>query len=108
MISHYYYTIRQNYGDVWQSVNQYGCRVCMYARAVGGMFYLNKYVTMSCLSLSLSLSLCVCLCVYVPVCVSVCVGVCIIVNFPPHWSRFPRSEERRVGKECRSRWSPYH
>ena len=22
------------------------------------------------------------------------------------WS--PRSEERRVGKECRSRWSPYH
>src|SRR5256885_16654991 len=41
-----------------------------------------------------------------------------------HWKRFlfdhfpkgtqfpalqaPRSEERRVGKECRSRWSPYH
>src|SRR5256885_828451 len=29
---------------------------------------------------------------------------------PPHhpkkWSE--RSEERRVGKECRSRWSPYH
>ena len=23
-------------------------------------------------------------------------------------SRIPRSEERRVGKECRSRWSPYH
>ena len=22
--------------------------------------------------------------------------------------RTPRSEERRVGKECRSRWSPYH
>src|SRR2546430_9249286 len=22
--------------------------------------------------------------------------------------RFARSEERRVGKECRSRWSPYH
>ena len=22
------------------------------------------------------------------------------------WER--RSEERRVGKECRSRWSPYH
>ena len=20
----------------------------------------------------------------------------------------PRSEERRVGKECRSRWAPYH
>src|SRR3989441_8864067 len=26
------------------------------------------------------------------------VGVCMA----------PRSEERRVGKECRSRWSPYH
>src|SRR5256886_6475767 len=30
---------------------------------------------------------------------------------PPRVSqktRPPRSEERRVGKECRSRWSPYH
>src|SRR5256885_6699447 len=25
-----------------------------------------------------------------------------------HHSRSARSEERRVGKECRSRWSPYH
>src|SRR5256885_8385485 len=24
------------------------------------------------------------------------------------WVPFERSEERRVGKECRSRWSPYH
>src|SRR6266487_4859198 len=24
------------------------------------------------------------------------------------WQRATRSEERRVGKECRSRWSPYH
>jgi len=24
------------------------------------------------------------------------------------YSSVPRSEERRVGKECRSRWSPYH
>ena len=23
-------------------------------------------------------------------------------------ANFARSEERRVGKECRSRWSPYH
>src|SRR2546426_6992891 len=28
-----------------------------------------------------------------------------IVVIPADWSR---SEERRVGKECRSRWSPYH
>ena len=27
-----------------------------------------------------------------------------IVDVPGH----ERSEERRVGKECRSRWSPYH
>src|SRR3989454_4304748 len=25
-----------------------------------------------------------------------------------HGARSVRSEERRVGKECRSRWSPYH
>src|SRR5256885_14864418 len=28
-------------------------------------------------------------------------------NGIPYWY-FYRSEERRVGKECRSRWSPYH
>ena len=26
----------------------------------------------------------------------------------PTWQKRSRSEERRVGKECRSRWSPYH
>ena len=25
-----------------------------------------------------------------------------------HKTKYTRSEERRVGKECRSRWSPYH
>jgi len=25
-----------------------------------------------------------------------------------HQLKKKRSEERRVGKECRSRWSPYH
>ena len=29
-------------------------------------------------------------------------------NQLPYQSWFLRSEERRVGKECRSRWSPYH
>src|SRR5256885_9422687 len=40
-------------------------------------------------------------------------------NIVPHWATLDkfreldrlglmRSEERRVGKECRSRWSPYH
>jgi len=28
-----------------------------------------------------------------------------VINYQPG---NPRSEERRVGKECRSRWSPYH
>ena len=27
----------------------------------------------------------------------------VLYHYPIH-----RSEERRVGKECRSRWSPYH
>src|SRR2546422_9092897 len=29
-------------------------------------------------------------------------------HFGLDFERLPRSEERRVGKECRSRWSPYH
>ena len=28
--------------------------------------------------------------------------------FTSAWDGIQRSEERRVGKECRSRWSPYH
>ena len=45
-------------------------------------------------------------------------GVCLIISTPPfkpetlpNWGFITdmlRSEERRVGKECRSRWSPYH
>src|SRR5690554_4168541 len=31
-----------------------------------------------------------------------------IVGDPVPIVNFARSEERRVGKECRSRWSPYH
>src|SRR3989454_5997615 len=30
------------------------------------------------------------------------------VGFPGTQELTTRSEERRVGKECRSRWSPYH
>src|SRR2546425_8306957 len=29
-------------------------------------------------------------------------------GLPDGWVGKNRSEERRVGKECRSRWSPYH
>ena len=37
------------------------------------------------------------------------VGLLSAVHTPPTASRpLTRSEERRVGKECRSRWSPYH
>src|SRR5574337_573439 len=39
----------------------------------------------------------------------------LVISFLPRskrllisWLQSPRSEERRVGKECRSRWSPYH
>ena len=31
-----------------------------------------------------------------------------IVSVPTGFQDHRRSEERRVGKECRSRWSPYH
>ena len=40
-------------------------------------------------------------------------GFAAVVTAVPHHALHPggqlhRSEERRVGKECRSRWSPYH
>ena len=38
-------------------------------------------------------------------------GNYFVSNYPPFsfWGEEDaRSEERRVGKECRSRWSPYH
>ena len=34
-------------------------------------------------------------------------GVRVVTTPDIRWKRC-RSEERRVGKECRSRWSPYH
>ena len=34
-------------------------------------------------------------------------GICI-ESIKYFKDKLPRSEERRVGKECRSRWSPYH
>ena len=34
--------------------------------------------------------------------------VAMAKDFPEDKYDFKRSEERRVGKECRSRWSPYH
>src|SRR3712207_9234253 len=34
----------------------------------------------------------------------IAVGTALLTPFVPT----ARSEERRVGKECRSRWSPYH
>ena len=39
---------------------------------------------------------------------SVKTGENLVVVVPTYAWRIPRSEERRVGKECRSRWSPYH
>ena len=32
----------------------------------------------------------------------------LALNVPLFYIAVLRSEERRVGKECRSRWSPYH
>src|SRR3712207_8199156 len=32
----------------------------------------------------------------------------ILLSSPANFAWYTRSEERRVGKECRSRWSPYH
>ena len=35
-------------------------------------------------------------------------GTLITARLATEYNRDVRSEERRVGKECRSRWSPYH
>ena len=39
---------------------------------------------------------------------SVLEDICAFANSGQGIVYFGRSEERRVGKECRSRWSPYH
>ena len=35
-------------------------------------------------------------------------AMCILPSLIMFFAEDKRSEERRVGKECRSRWSPYH
>ena len=35
-------------------------------------------------------------------------GIELAHNYSAYTLEITRSEERRVGKECRSRWSPYH
>ena len=32
----------------------------------------------------------------------------LLTDYCTGFEIYERSEERRVGKECRSRWSPYH
>ena len=34
--------------------------------------------------------------------------LCVPKGYSDYREMIDRSEERRVGKECRSRWSPYH
>ena len=38
---------------------------------------------------------------------SIKVGINLVISLASN-EKSGRSEERRVGKECRSRWSPYH
>ena len=38
----------------------------------------------------------------------VLLGMFIVIHIFNEDTNSARSEERRVGKECRSRWSPYH
>src|SRR5690348_17995062 len=43
--------------------------------------------------------------------VALLAALTVFVAMRPVWAAYiflARSEERRVGKECRSRWSPYH
>ena len=58
-------------------------------------------------------------CVIVGIITAIFVMIKLVDNYSPgqlsdssisdsDWVKGNRSEERRVGKECRSRWSPYH
>ena len=42
---------------------------------------------------------------YAQIALAVIISGCLLAAAKTHLTR---SEERRVGKECRSRWSPYH
>ena len=46
--------------------------------------------------------------VYISVAVSLLLFGCMLERLRDAVDSLGRSEERRVGKECRSRWSPYH
>ena len=43
-----------------------------------------------------------------PYTIGVSAGACNGLSYMSRQRGRARSEERRVGKECRSRWSPYH
>ena len=45
---------------------------------------------------------------FMAICAISILAFCNIAIFYGFYSYLTRSEERRVGKECRSRWSPYH
>ena len=47
-------------------------------------------------------------CITNAVTVNDCANILLAAGASPTMAHHPRSEERRVGKECRSRWSPYH
>src|SRR3712207_2532981 len=44
----------------------------------------------------------------IPLLVYPIIGALVVSHRPKNAVGWIRSEERRVGKECRSRWSPYH
>ena len=54
------------------------------------------------------------ICVMIPMFLCMALGIWLDKKFGTYFTLpllvvgIARSEERRVGKECRSRWSPYH
>ena len=45
---------------------------------------------------------------FIPLALTVCGIALACLSAVSRYGDYARSEERRVGKECRSRWSPYH
>ena len=79
--------------------------------------YSMDIFSLTCVFVRVCVCICVCEYAYVHQCVSahvskyIClmyINACFLYMFLYMYAVCMRSEERRVGKECRSRWSPYH
>ena len=90
-------------GIIYAFRNEVNFRVHMISAILvlaGSLFFDLSKVEMVCLCITVS---------FVIICELINTAIESVVNLLyKKYDKLLRSEERRVGKECRSRWSPYH